>query len=159
MNRRPVLELDDPLAPRRPAATPEAPAAEVTDSSHEQPAGPPKPTTRRSARRRGPKPVDDRADPATSRALSVVGEEGAPAHSDAAWRSWAGGTRVASYRLPDELLEELDERARRLCVPIGMTVAAGLLQLFDQDDESIVRLVERAEDARVLGRRAARRRS
>jgi hypothetical protein len=163
MNRRPVLELDDPLAPRRPAVAPEAPAADTTDRSHEQPAGAPKtPTARRPARRSRPKSISsaaDAPDAAISRELSVVGERSSPAPSDGAWRSWAGGTRVASYRLPDELLEELDDRARRLGVPIGMTVAAGLLQLFDQDDETIVRLVERAEDARVLGRRAARRRS
>jgi hypothetical protein len=163
MNRRPVLELDDPLAPRRPAVASEAPTADTTDRSHEQPAESTKtPTTRRPGRRRGQNPVASVADPpdaVISRELSVVGESSSPASNDGAWRSWAGGTRVASYRLPDELLEELDERARRLGVPIGMTVAAGLLQLFDQDDESIVRLVERAEDARVLARRAARRRS
>jgi hypothetical protein len=40
-----------------------------------------------------------------------------------------------------------------------MTVAAGLLQLLDLDDATVISVVERAEDARVLGRRAARRRA
>jgi hypothetical protein len=157
MNGRLVLELDDPLAPRRPAVTP-APDLGASESNEHAPTAP-RPQRRR-ARRPRPEPVAESSDPhdePIASELAVVGETSS-GRADGAWRHWAGGTRVASYRLPDELLEELDDRARRLSVPIGMTVAAGLLQLFDQDDKTIIGLVERAEDARVLGRRAARRR-
>ena len=66
---------------------------------------------------------------------------------------------MASFRLPDELLDELDTRAGELGVPLGMTVAAGLLHLFDQDDETVLELVDRAEATRDRARREARRRT
>jgi hypothetical protein len=156
MNGRPVLELDDPLAPRAPTAP------DASDSDRESMPVAPKAEPRPRARRSRPKPVATAADRHKARVspdLSLVGEGSSSSHASSAWRDWTGASRVASYRLPDELLEELDDRARRLGVPIGMTVAAGLLQLLDQDDEAIVDLVERAEDARVMGRRAARRRT
>jgi hypothetical protein len=162
MNGRPVLELDDPLAPRPPAvAAPDVPDVDASETEDK-----PTPTLQRPERRRARRglheePVEGavgRDDEHVAPDLSVIEETSSSSRATGAWRHWAGGTRVASYRLPDELLEELDARARRLGVPIGMTVAAGLLQLFDQDDETIIGLVERAEDARVLGRRAARRR-
>lgn len=158
MNGRPVLELDDPLAPRRP---PVAPVRERGDSGGEHPQAAARPPRRRAARPRPElvaEPSDGPREPLAGDLAVVEEDTSASGRADSAWRHWAGGTRVASYRLPDELLEELDDRARRLGVPIGMTVAAGLLQLFDQDDETIISLVERAEDARVLGRRSARRR-
>ena len=155
MNGRPVLELDDPLAPRRPAIAP-APEPVATGGDEHPPAAERPP--RRRVRPPRPEPVAESSD-GRGEPLAVVGESSSAGRADGAWRHWAGGTRVASYRLPDELLEELDARARRLGVPIGMTVAAGLLELFDQDDETVIRLVERAEDARVLGRRSARRRT
>jgi hypothetical protein len=158
MNGRPVLELDDPLAPRRAAV---APAPEPG-----APGGDERPAAANSGRRRARRPAPELvAEPSDGRGeplagdLAGVGDASSSGRADGAWRHWAGGTRVASYRLPDELLEELDARARRLGVPIGMTVAAGLLQLFDHDDETIIGLVEHAEDARVMGRRAARRRA
>ena len=61
---------------------------------------------------------------------------------------------MASFRLPDELLDELDTRAGELGVPLGMTVAAGLLHLFDQDDETVLEVVDRAEATRDRARRA-----
>jgi hypothetical protein len=76
-----------------------------------------------------------------------------------AWRAWSGASRVASFRLPDELLDELDMRANGLGVPLGMTVTAALLHLFDHDDETVLRLVDQAEATRDRARRQARRRT
>jgi len=73
------------------------------------------------------------------------------------WRSWSGGTRVASYRLPDELLTELASTSAELQLQIGLIVAAAITRLLDEPDEVIASLVDRADDARIQGRRAARR--
>jgi hypothetical protein len=162
MNGRPVLELDDPLAPRPPAVVAAALDLDAYEGEDKLTPTAQGPEQQRARRRPWAEPVEGavgRDDEQTAPDLSVVEESSSSSRVSGAWRHWTGGTRVASYRLPDELLEELDARARRLGVPIGMTVAAGLLQLFDQDDETIIGLVERAEDARVFGRRAARRRT
>jgi hypothetical protein len=73
------------------------------------------------------------------------------------WRSWSGQTRVASYRLPDELLAELDATATRLHLPIGLLVTAAIAHLLDHPGEAIQQLVDRADDTRIQGRRWARR--
>ena len=70
---------------------------------------------------------------------------------------WSGGTRVASYRLPDELLEELAGRAAELALPVGLIVTAAIANVLDAPGEMIGALVDRADDARIQGRRAARR--
>jgi hypothetical protein len=74
------------------------------------------------------------------------------------WREWTGVTSVGSFRLPHELLAELGERARRLGLPIGLIVTAAITQLLDQPPDEIAALVDRADDARIHGRRIARRR-
>jgi len=73
------------------------------------------------------------------------------------WREWSGDERVASFRLPAALLDELGERAGALGVPLGLTVAAALSHLLDLGDERVVELVDRADDARHRGRRRRRR--
>jgi hypothetical protein len=73
------------------------------------------------------------------------------------WRSWSGGTRVASYRLPDELLGELASRSAELQLQVGLIVTAAITRLLDESDDVIASLVDRADDARIQGRRAARR--
>ena len=75
-----------------------------------------------------------------------------------AWREWSGITGVGSFRLPHELLVELSDTARELGLPIGMIVTAAITQLLDQPPEQIAQLVDRADDARIHGRRNARRR-
>jgi hypothetical protein len=65
---------------------------------------------------------------------------------------------VGSFRLPHELLAELGETARELQLPIGMIVTAAITQLLDQSAEEIAVLVDKADDARIQGRRRARRR-
>ena len=74
------------------------------------------------------------------------------------WRAWSGITGVGSFRLPHELLVELGDTARELGLPIGMIVTAAITQLLDQPPEQIAELVDRADDARIHGRRHARRR-
>jgi hypothetical protein len=98
---------------------------DATDRPHDQPAQRPKTQTRRRARRGKPSPFRsspmDRMHPVRPE-LSLEGEKRSSRHLDAAWRQSGGGTGVASHRPPGELLEQLDDRARRLSVPIGMTV-------------------------------------
>jgi hypothetical protein len=65
---------------------------------------------------------------------------------------------VGSFRLPHELLAELGDTARELQLPIGMIVAAAITQLLDQPPKNIAVLVDKADDARIQGRRRARRR-
>ena len=77
--------------------------------------------------------------------------------SDEVWRNWSGVTGVGSFRLPHELLTELGDTARELQLPIGMIVTAAITELLDQSAETIATLVDRADDARIQGRRRARR--
>jgi len=77
--------------------------------------------------------------------------------TDGAWRNWSGVTGVGSFRLPHELLTELGDTARELQLPIGMIVTAAVTQLLDQPPDTIATLVDRADDARIQGRRQTRR--
>lgn len=149
------LQIDDPLAPARSA-------------QHEQPIAAPPPGA-------PPQPTD-LAPAQTGSEASQPGQEGQkdsgsappyPVHIDAApaeasdgrvWRAWSGITGVGSFRLPHELLVELSDTARRLGLPIGMVVTAAITQLLDQPPEQIAALVDRADDARIHGRRNTRRR-
>jgi hypothetical protein len=74
------------------------------------------------------------------------------------WREWTGLSGVGSFRLPHELLAELGDTARELQLPIGLIVTAAITQLLDQPPEEIAVLVDEADDARIQGRRRARRR-
>jgi hypothetical protein len=77
--------------------------------------------------------------------------------TDGVWRTWSGVTGVGSFRLPHELLIELGDTARELQLPIGMIVTAAITELLDQPPDTIATLVDRADDARIQGRRQARR--
>ena len=63
---------------------------------------------------------------------------------------------MASFRLPDELLDELADRAARLGLPIGQTVIAALTSLLDHDDTTLIGLADRAAQAIVRGKRRSR---
>jgi hypothetical protein len=65
--------------------------------------------------------------------------------------------RVASYRLPDELLIELAASAEELRLQVGLMVTAAITHLLDLPNTVIGELVDRADDARIQGRRATRR--
>ena len=144
---RPRLAIDDPLAPRSEERRDEsARVDEVTSGggAEEEPI--------REGAERKPVPSTPAAAPGSRHADEPETTE------TGLWREWGGGSRVASYRLPDELLDELDERTRPLGLPIGLTVAAAMLELLDRDDAAITDLVDRVDDARHHARRAARRR-
>jgi hypothetical protein len=133
--RKTGLTIDDPLAPAErpePAASPRTPVVAKKTSA---------------------------ADPPSPRRRPLRMEESQPAPArGGAWRSWSGPTRVASYRLPDELLAELAARSADLQLQVGLLVTAAITHLLDETDDAISGLVDRADDARIQGRRAARRR-
>jgi hypothetical protein len=52
---------------------------------------------------------------------------------------------------------ELGATAREQGLPIGMIVTAAVTQVLDQPLETIAALVDRADDARIEGRRRSRR--
>jgi hypothetical protein len=154
--RRRGLQIDDPLGsdqPRRAAEPTDTDASTVSgnatslspetsdrgsrDEAREQPGSDPSGETRASGQASAPMPH-----PATP----------------GVWREWSAITGVGSFRLPHELLSELSDTARQLALPIGMIVTAAITQLLDQPPEQIAALVDRADDARIHGRRTARRR-
>jgi hypothetical protein len=101
--------------------------------------------------------------PASERPSAIrhqpTGETGDRAEPDGRpWREWTGLSGVGSFRLPHELLAELGDTARELQLPIGLIVTAAITQLLDQPPEEIAVLVDKADDARIQGRRRARRR-
>lgn len=146
----PALDLDDPLRSPRAQATADGPAEQpgspipASEASADDP-----PVKAQRARRRPARqaPVDTRTEHPAAEATESAG----------VWREWGRGSRTATYRLPEDLLEELDSRSRTLELPLGMTVGAALLQLLDQDDSALIAAVERVEDARLQASRRARR--
>jgi hypothetical protein len=152
--RRRRLQLDDPLTPSHPSAP------------HPQPADPMPPGTiqhgRAGADALAPKPRR-RGNAAGTQGPTIANESkpSAPPTSDNAdggiWREWSGITAVGSFRLPHELLVELGATAREQGLPIGMIVTAAVTRVLDQPPETIAALVDRADDARIEGRRRSRR--
>jgi len=94
---------------------------------------------------------------ATSGARKAPTQATTASIANGAWRAWSGQTRVASYRLPDELLGELASTAAELQLAVGLLVTAAIAHLLDEPADAIAGLVDRADDARIEGRRAARR--
>lgn len=141
----PPLKLDDPLA----ATPPRPPAPDEERPTEEKPPATP-PASRRRARRGG-------GGTSKTVAVSRQPDAGTDGEQEAAWRSWGRGTRAQTYKLPDQLIEELDARTKALSLPIGMTVSAAVVAALDLGDDELITLVERAEEARERGRRAARR--
>jgi hypothetical protein len=97
-------------------------------------------------------PASKRHSAARHRPIGETEGDGRP------WREWTGLSGVGSFRLPHELLAELGNTARELQLPIGMIVTAAITQLLDQSAAEIAVLVDKADDARIQGRRRARRR-
>jgi hypothetical protein len=155
--RRHGLQLDDPLAPTQPAR--ETASTETTAQAAPTPtrdesvqAG----TSTSSARRPRTAPAKPRA--ARGRQPAPPAQNSAGHQENGVWRVWNGVTGVGSFRLPHELVIELGDTARELGLPIGLIVTAAITQLLDQPPERIAELVDRADDARIQGRRDARRR-
>jgi hypothetical protein len=155
--RRRGLQIDDPLGPGARTQPDNAPTeAGAMTTSGEVARRPVEACDRISEDGQRGEPQSGRQD-----------ETGTPRHAAASvpqpasrelWRVWSGITGVGSFRLPHELLVELGDTARQLGLPIGMIVTAAITQLLDQPPEQIAVLVDRADDARIHGRRHARRR-
>jgi hypothetical protein len=165
--RRRGLQIDDPLGPAQPPAKADSAAAEAPAARRGGQAGG-EPTDRAVSADSARKPKrSDRSTtgpapsgPAPSgrrRERAARSERRTPAGGEV-WREWTGLTGVGSFRLPHELLAELGDTARELGLPIGLIVAAAITQLLDQSPEQIAALVDRADDARIHGRRTNRRR-
>lgn len=160
--RRTGLTIDDPLSPgagdehvtsgrprddERAAQTSGGPAGS-TLSPKAQPSAAPRST---------PRQAPGTAPAATPGARKAAARATTATPAIAAWRAWSGQTRVASYRLPDELLAELSSTSAELQLPVGLLVTAAIAHLLDEPADAIAGLVDRADDARIQGRRAARR--
>jgi hypothetical protein len=157
------LEIDDPLSPgpsKQQGPAPRQPGAGQTSSVNDDE------QAERSDRGKAA-PTFGGSDnrqigTGTSRPRAVPGEqdlvEHATGRSFGAWREWSGVAGVGSFRLPHELLAELGGTARELGLPVGLIVTAAITQLLDQPPGTIAALVDRADDARIQGRRRARRR-
>ena len=143
--RRRGLQLDDPLGPGRPGENHVAVADKGVERRSE-------PRENKRAVQAAEKPAAAGQKPARAIRRHVADDGGS------AWREWSGFTGVGSFRLPQELLTELGDTARELGLPIGMLVTAAITQLLDQPAEIVTELVDRADDARIQGRRLARRR-
>lgn len=160
--RRTGLKIDDPLTPT--AANDQMPTA-VPGRDEEHAAGPsggpsgstqsPKPRPSPAPRARSERTLG--SGPATSATKKAPTQAATAITTNGAWRAWSGQTRVASYRLPDELLAELASTSAELQLPIGLLVTAAIARLLDEPAAAIAALVDRADDARIEGRRAARR--
>ena len=149
------LQLDDPLTPRhQPAPHPQPADPTALDTPQHGRAG--ADALNPNPRRRGKAAGDPRP------AIANESKPSAPPAADKAdggiWREWSGITGVGSFRLPHELLVGLGDAAREHGLPIGMIVTAAITQLLDQPPEAIAALVDRADDARIEGRRRSRRR-
>jgi hypothetical protein len=158
--RRRGLKLDDPLGPSQtprpdepPAQSDNAPIPQATLSRREanddraaKPTSAPRRTSRAGRQRS-----------ATADKQPAAAAEPAAPTATGVWREWSATTSVGSFRLPHELLIELSDTARELGLPIGLIVAAAITQLLDEPSEQIAALVDRADDARIHGRRRARR--
>ena len=157
--RRRGLQIDDPLSTAPTSHTGQSAAGvrgarTVRDSGEAGPGEHPSPTARSAGEGRGRLTTGERPRCRPSRRVPPP-RHGAAGDSVSVWRAWSGITGVGSFRLPHELLVELGDTARELGLPIGMIVTAAITQLLDQPPEQIAELVDRADDARIHGRRNA----
>lgn len=121
LNLVPVTEPSVPAAPSLPADP-----ASTTDSL---------------------KPRDPRREMPAAATQRAQGQA-APPPAPSPWREWSSFDRTVSYRLPPELVTELEDRLWDLRLPVGVTVAAAIADLLDNPNEELVKLVERAEEAK-----------
>ncbi|MGH3264165.1 MAG: hypothetical protein ACRDNS_19465 [Trebonia sp.] len=121
-----------------------------------QPVTPPKPADPQSVANRRPRTAQP-AKSSDGQAKRTPQSNGRRSATAELWRDWSGLTGVGSFRLPHELLAELGDTARELGLPVGLMATAAIAQLLDQPPEQIATLVDRADDARIHGRRSSRR--
>jgi hypothetical protein len=117
--RRTGLPIDDPLAAALTATNvsetgPDEVESAATAASSLASTAMPSRSKKTAARRPSSTPGAAAPRPATRPAAAVAAVN---ARSDELWRSWSGQTRVATYRLPDELLAELGAAATQAPPP------------------------------------------
>jgi hypothetical protein len=157
------LEIDDPLNPapsKQPGPPPRQPSAGKTSRVHDDERA--ERSDRGEAAPTFGGSYDRQIETGTTGRGAVQGGQDGVEHATGrgfgAWREWSGVAGVGSFRLPHELLAELGGTARELGLPVGLIVTAAITQLLDQPPGTIAALVDRADDARIQGRRRARRR-
>jgi len=152
--RRTGLTIDDPLA--APTATSaslrRSEEVEPTATATAGPASAARPSKNGKPAVRGPSST-----PGAGAARTAAPDSAMTTQAGEPWRSWSGQTRVASYRLPDELLAELAQTADTLHLSVGLIVTAAIAHFLDGSHDAIHEIVDRADDARIAGRRATRR--
>jgi hypothetical protein len=151
--RRRGLQVDDPLSPRKPAPAASGPSDSPAASARRGP-DPPGLSSNGAGKTSG----EVRSPRRLTRRRAAAPQTRSAAAERGSWRSWSGRSRVASYRLPDELLDELAAVADEHRLPVGLLVAAAITHLLDHDLPTITALVDQADDARIHGRRNSRRR-
>jgi hypothetical protein len=135
----PVTAASAPTTAERLA--PETPAPEARPDSGDPAAATPRPQRTRSRRT---------AEPGAASRSKPAGGEGA-------WREWERPGQTFSYRLPPELIDELEERLWKLRIrEVGVTVAAAITHLLDLGDDELRELVDRADAAKPRRRAAGR---
>lgn len=155
------LQIDDPLGPgpskQEPPVEPgdsQAPAVHDENRAERRVGG----ETASAPARSDKKPAAAATGPSSAARQLQDGTEHRIGTGGRAWREWSGVTGVGSFRLPHELLAELGNAARELQLPVGLIVTAAITRLLDQPPDAIAALVDQADDARIQGRRRARRR-
>lgn len=157
--RRTGLTIDDPLSPA--TANDDVTSAPRRDDglTAGSSGGPPRsmqsPKPQRSAAprlasRQGPRAT---AASAASEARAAPDRAATRTPANGVWRAWSGQTRVASYRLPNELLAEHASASADLQLPVGLLVTAAIAHFLDKPADAITGLVDRADDARRAARR------
>jgi hypothetical protein len=145
------LQIDDPLASSQPGRRDE-PLVQSVEHTRPQAAGDqraPGGTSASPGAQPGKRATSaNKSRPASARDPEPSAGAAAGRGQIGLWRAWSGISGV-----PHELLVELSDTARELELPIGMIVIAAITQLLDQPAEQIAQLVDRADDARIHGRR------
>lgn len=142
MTDRPVLTLAPVTAPSQqpPAAQadPSPPPAASADAE----------TSKRPNPGHGVKSSASRRRPGSPPAHGDKKSPVVLAASEPSWRQWGPFHQTVSFKWPPDLVDELDNRRHDLREPVGLMVVAAITHLLDQDDETIRKLIDRAEQSK-----------
>jgi hypothetical protein len=147
LNLVPVTDPSQPPAPQPAAPSPPAGTTHEPTPKKRTPRAK-KPADRRPAAQSTAPAAVVSPTGAASAAAATSAAEPAGTAAGGSWREWGSFDRTVSYRLPPELLDELDERIWKLRLPIGVTIAAAIADLLDKPNPELLKLVERAEESK-----------